>query len=335
MRKLLIIVGLVVAVSFIGIALKRQRKTSLPAPTLPPNMVLAGMDRANATALLATAQELEQAYVDGDFDAYRRLTSDRLFTSTHNAEARQGKALDRTSFKPRPASKPMEGFEEGTLLAAGRVGDTAALYYAVTREWPKIGLQGYPVTVKRFVLRQGEWVMDMKVCTSTKSVPTAGEQWLVLKGDSSWAVDGRIYPAEALLPPVAYPGKIVLCSDAITSVKINGTIVAQTTDEKLREYKGMYNEIYTLDAGLNKGENRIEITTKPMEPAGDAKKPYPPFGTEVTVGNYGPSRKMIEVYKRKVPPAETASISETFLLEHPDAPSHPVTCQTCKQASAK
>ena len=91
MRKLLIIVGLVVAVSFIGIALKRQRKTSLPAPTLPPNMVLAGMDRANATALLATAQELEQAYVDGDFDAYRRLTSDRLFTNTHNNEARQGK----------------------------------------------------------------------------------------------------------------------------------------------------------------------------------------------------------------------------------------------------
>lgn len=335
MRKLLLIV-VAVGIAIVALFLTRRGAAVPPPPTLPPKVLLAGIDAATATALLTTEQRLEQAYVAGDFDAYRRLTSDRLFTNTHNNEARTGNGFDRTTFKPRPTPKPEVGtaFEEGTLTAAARVGDTAALYYAVTREWPKTGMQAFPVTIKRFVIRQGAWVRDLDMCIARESLPTTAEEWLALKVDPIGAIDGKVYPGEPLLPPAAYPGQIGLNSDALTTVKINGEIVAQTTAEQFQKQEGIWSVANTMNAGLKKGQNSIEINTRPLEtpPPAEGKKPLPPYGTEIKVTHYGPSGKSVEIYTKKIPAGQSATVNEVFLLEHPDEPAHPVTCQTCQES---
>lgn len=340
MRKYLL---LGIAVTVAAIVIVYGIAATKPEPELPANIMLFGLDRSTAAALLATQQELDQTYADGDFATFRRLLSDSMFAHIHNTEAQFGRALDHSSFKPSPRPKRGDAnfIDEGELTAAGRVGDTAALFYVFPLKKPN---EGASVHIKRFVWQRDAWAMDSTVQTFISKIPSEPEQLLELTKDKPWDIDGQVHSPDPLLAPVAYPTQVALNSDALVTVKLNGKVVAQTKEKEFEEFLGMWSIIYTLNHELKKGENTIAIESQPYHPAATAhgttqtttrattRNANRPYGLDVKVIYFPSPKEKVELYRKKLPATQPVSIHETFQLAPTTMPS-PIACQSCKQSS--
>ena len=297
---------------------------------IPSNIILGNIDLDTVGKLLQADQQLEQARVRGDFDAFRRLTSDFMFTSTHNMQAKLGRAFDTTTFKPSARDTPLPGYEKASLQAAARVGNTAALFYAATDERPKLGMQSYPAVIHRFVLRNGIWTNDIKMNTAAKVLPSSADQWLAVGTGKDWAIDGTIQAGEPLQPPAAYPAQISLYSDEVTEVKINGELVTETKRAEMeKSFRGTWTHVMWLAAGVSRGVSTIEIVSQRLDraPTTQGGNVPPPFGVEVEIVHYGPAREATPLYKKEIAPVQSGSLKETFSLDTTEA--KPVTCETC------